>query len=390
MKKKIMNMPICGTSMCSGCGACVAVCPSKCMEMQISESGFYRPKKSGNCINCGLCEKVCPQLNSEAFELDDADLYAAYVSQTKERKESSSGGVAYCLANYGVHNGYAVCGVVMNYDTLQAEHKLFMPGDSVIELKGSKYLQSKTFALIDAIAKLQSNENLKLIVFGTPCQVAGYNQVLKSKGLRDRTVLVDIFCHGVPSSFLWNKYLQWLNKKKKIRKDDITSITFRDKKYSWHKYYMHIRTTQNSGADYIANTDKDPFLKIFTMGAVNQKSCFTCRYRNQSVADIRLGDYWGERYKNTEDGVSMVLVNTSNGMNLMNQIREQIVLTKQDIVERFGQQHTDYQYPQYYEESIDMLVNEKVELQSIINLYETVFDRIIKKIKKVAKEMLRR
>lgn len=94
--------------------------------------------------------------------------------------------------------------------------------------------------------------------------------------------------------------------------------------------------------------------------------------------------------KNTEDGVSMVLVNTSNGMNLMNQIREQIVLTKQDIVERFGQQHTDYQYPQYYEESIDMLVNEKVELQSIINLYETVFDRIIKKIKKVAKEMLRR
>ena len=86
----------------------------------------------------------------------------------------------------------------------------------------------------------------------------------------------------------------------------------------------------------------------------------------------------------------MVLVNTSNGMNLMNQIREQIVLTKQDIVERFGQQHTDYQYPQYYEESIDMLVNEKVELQSIINLYETVFDRIIKKIKKVAKEMLRR
>lgn len=138
---------------------------------------------------------------------------------------------------------------------------------------------------------------------------------------------------------MWNKYLQWLNKKKKIRKDDITSITFRDKKYSWHKYYMHIRTAPNSGADYIANTDKDPFLKIFTMGAVNQKSCFTCRYRNQSVADIRLGDYWGERYKNTEDGVSMVLVNTSNGMNLMNQIREQIVLTKQDIVERFGQQH---------------------------------------------------
>ena len=88
---------------------------------------------SGICLNFGLCEKVCPQLNSEAFELDDADLYAAYVSQTKERKESSSGGIAYCLANYGVHNGYAVCGVVMNYDTLQAEHKLFMPGDSVIE-----------------------------------------------------------------------------------------------------------------------------------------------------------------------------------------------------------------------------------------------------------------
>ena len=152
---------------------------------------------------------------------------------------------------------------------------------------------------------------------------------------------------------------------------------------------MHIKALQNSGVyDYVAIADKDPFLKLFTMGAVNQKSCFTCPYRNQSAADIRLGDYWGAHFKNTEDGVSMVLVNTQKGMDILNVIKEQVVLSKRNIAERFGQQHTDYQYPKYYDVSFEILLNEKADLQSIINLYETGYDRLKRKVKEIAKAML--
>jgi len=392
MIEKVIDTPICGNK-CSGCGACTVICARQCIKMEINKRGFYRPVKNGTrCINCGLCKKVCPQLSIEALSLDNADLYAAHVQNEQERRESSSGGIAYCLANYGIHNGYGICGVIMNYKMFRAEHRVFMPGEEVNALKGSKYLQSNPSAFTDIIVKLQADKDLKFIVFGTPCQVAGYNQILRRKKLRDRVILVDIFCHGVPSNLLWSKYLGWLERKKKVRKNDIMSVTFRDKNYSWHQYYMHIKTSSQNGEgiDYVANTDKDPFLKIFTMGAVNQKSCFTCLYRNQSAADIRLGDYWGTYYKNTEEGVSMVLVNTPEGMDLMNAIREKIVLSKRSITERFGQQHTNYQYPKYYDVSFEILLDEKAELKSIINLYENGHDRIKKKVKKIVKAILRR
>ena len=76
------------------------------------------------------------------------------------------------------------------------------------------------------------------------------------------------------------------------------------------------------------------------MGVVNQESCFTCPFRNKSSADIRLGDYWGNRFKDNEEGVSMVIVNSSRGQEILDAIRDEITITKQDIKDRFGQQHT--------------------------------------------------
>ena len=48
------------------------------------------------------------------------------------------------------------------------------------------------------------------------------------------------------------------------------------------------------------------------------KSCFDCPVRKEySKADIRLGDYWGKRYLDREDGVSIVLLLTPSGEKLL-------------------------------------------------------------------------
>ena len=46
---------------CSGCSACMNICPKNCIDMVEDEFGFRYPNINKEiCINCHLCEKVCP------------------------------------------------------------------------------------------------------------------------------------------------------------------------------------------------------------------------------------------------------------------------------------------------------------------------------------------
>ena len=139
---------------------------------------------------------------------------------------------------------------------------------------------------------------------------------------------------------------------------------------------------------YVKSRGKDPFLKLFSLGVVNQETCFTCPFRNQTAADIRLGDYWGERFKDNESGVSMVLISSSRGLDIFNAISDRATIYKQDITDRFAQQHTDYEYPKYYKKSLELLKGSKSEFKDIIGLYESGFIRFKRKIKKIIKQTL--
>lgn len=125
------------------------------------------------------------------------------------------------------------------------------------------------------------------------------------------------------------------------------------------------------------------------MGVVNQLSCFKCPYRNYTMADIRIGDYWGKRFQASEEGYTMLLVNTRKGEEMLHSIDTDVLQEKQDITERFGQQHTEYEIPKYYAQSMKMLRDESVSLKSIINLYETDFDRLKRLCKRTIKTLLR-
>ena len=369
---------------CNGCGACSIICPTKCINIEYDSDGFLSQViNTSACINCGLCKKICPINSSNTVPLDKLELYSAWSHENREL--SSSGGIAAVLSEYAINQGYEVCGAVLDYNTLNVKHKLFEKKDSLNSLRGSKYLQSNTAKAFQEIINLLRNfPQKKIMVFGTPCQISGLRNVIEFYGWTDRVVFIDIFCHGVPSNLLWVKYIEYIRKKMKLNSiKDIKNIQFRDKSYSWHEYFMNI----NSG-EYIESRDKDPFLKLFTMGILNQETCFTCKFRNYTVADIRLGDYWGKRFKNNEDGVSMVLTNGSKGLELLNSISDKIYMEKQDLSERFAQQHTDYNCPKYYKKSFELLKDSTSELQDIINLYESNLDRLKKNTKKILKNLL--
>ena len=54
------------TSDCSGCSACMNICPKSAITMEENSEGFLYPVIDElKCVHCGLCNRVCPILNNK-------------------------------------------------------------------------------------------------------------------------------------------------------------------------------------------------------------------------------------------------------------------------------------------------------------------------------------
>lgn len=50
-------LPVLDHTRCTGCGDCVAVCPTDCLEMRGVLPWLRWPTR---CVSCAACEIVCP------------------------------------------------------------------------------------------------------------------------------------------------------------------------------------------------------------------------------------------------------------------------------------------------------------------------------------------
>jgi MinD superfamily P-loop ATPase len=53
----VLDLPLLNETRCNGCGDCVAVCPTRCLEMAGSLPWLPRPV---DCVACALCVVICP------------------------------------------------------------------------------------------------------------------------------------------------------------------------------------------------------------------------------------------------------------------------------------------------------------------------------------------
>jgi ferredoxin len=58
------ELPVLDEARCTGCGDCVAVCPTACLALAGPLPWLPRPL---DCVRCGLCVVVCPV---EAVQLE--------------------------------------------------------------------------------------------------------------------------------------------------------------------------------------------------------------------------------------------------------------------------------------------------------------------------------
>lgn len=362
------------TDLCCGCGSCVAICPKNAITISKNEEGFEHYSIDYKlCIKCKKCKAVCPMQKIQAPMLTQSkSLYSAKSNSKETLATSSSGGVGYEIAKAYQKAGYYICGCMYDTTDNSAKHIIISPNESekLSLLQGSKYIQSSSAQAIQKVAEI-SQKN-KVVFFGMPCQIAGLNKLLEVLGRKENVLLVDLICHGIPTYYLWEKYLSEINKVHNLGTNPY--IEFRSKKYPWREPAIAI---YGNGNKYIKSTLKDDFYAFFRRGLCHMKTCMDCPYREKSSADLRIGDYWGERFKEDNEGVSMIISNTEKGEKVISLLNKKNLchIQKQELNEYWSVQIPyNSQRPFFREKLINELKDDSIRLKHLRKKYCNGYD----------------
>lgn len=254
-------------------------------------------------------------------------VYAAYHNDDSVVAESSSGGIFTAISDYVIKNGGIIVGAKYNYQSHKLEHKVCRTYEERDMLRGSKYIQSTiSKEVYFEIEKCLEEEQMCLFV-GTPCQVGAIMQYLNVKNISKKNLLTcDIFCHGVGSPGIWEYYINWIQKKKKM---GISFLTFKDKRNGWRKPIC-------IATDGKKETSLRGYSWLYFSNNILRPSCHNCKYANcDRIGDVSIGDYWKIKEKHPEMynkmGTSVLLVNTEKGIIVFDKMKNNLKYKESSI-----------------------------------------------------------
>lgn len=321
--KKDKNTYVISKNKCTGCTACLNICPKNAISMQEDEEGFKYPVIDKNlCINCGLCRKVCPVLSSKNVE-NKVEAYACYNKKEDYRMNSSSGGMFNLFASYILDKNGVVVAPLFDKN-IKLNHVVCNNKKDLVEFMGSKYLQSNLSDIFKQV-KRKLDKDCYVLFCGTPCQVEGLLSYLKKD--YDKLYTQDIICHGVPSQKMLDKYLS------EISSEKVKKINFRNKSEGWKNYSLNI---EYDNKVYNSSHLKDKYMRLFIKNYCLRYSCYNCSFKKENrLSDITLGDFWGIdnviKDFNDDKGITLTIINSKKGKELFNNIKRDIIYKKVNI-----------------------------------------------------------
>lgn len=318
---------LCKTELCTGCGACAAVCPVGCITMEPDNEGFLQPViQAEKCVGCNRCQQICPILTECSLPGDATVAYAAINADEQVRFNSTSGGVFSLLCNWVLEHNGDIFGAAYD-DDFHVTHWRVEDVRDLYKLRGAKYAQSRlgnTFSQAQACLK----EGRYVLFSGTPCQIGGLVSFLGKD--YEKLILVDLICHGVPSPKVWQHYIDYRSAKDACGQKPVR-INLRSKETGWPGY--SIRFDYPDGQFYSAPNSQDPYLRGFVGNLYLRQSCYNCHFKGSTrQSDFTLGDYWGVWSQLPEfhdgKGTSLVLLHTEKAKKVWSQVAENMRISK--------------------------------------------------------------
>ena len=308
-------------------------------------------------------------------------VYASFNKDEQIRLQSSSGGIFYTLASYILNKDGVVFGARFD-DSWNVVHDYCEKIDDLHSFLGSKYVQSKIGDTYRQVKDFLLKDRFVLFC-GTPCQIYGLKCYLNKD--YDNLILVDFVCHGVPSTKVWKTYLE-----KNFTIDEISNISFRNKKNGWSLYSLEITQEKNS---YSCIHKNNSYIKGFLAAMYLRPSCYHCKFKgSERSSDFTLGDLWGFDEFNLPDdffddkGISLVMVHSKKGKNLFEALETcrsvpvdiSLAIKKNPMIEKSIRENKKRK--KFYKNGIEEGINILEEL-----LKPTILKKIQRKLKRIIK-----
>lgn len=274
---------------CYGCYACASVCPSHALTMEMDREGFYYPKvDEEKCQQCKLCEVVCIRLKD--MNMREKEFPILYkVCQNQEQEEKAS--IFTALSRKVIEKGGVVFGSKydssMNIVMSAAENK-----EELKDFIGTKYGKTELQGIFSQVKKYL--EQGKIVLYsGVSCECAGLRSYLGKS--YDNLIFYEVFCRSTASPKVFEKYINYLQKKFKHK-----VINFRF--YEEIDGKTDILQIEFEGREPLTvKSKKNYYMQTFYKTYLNRPSCSQCQFTTeQPVGDIVVKNVYDEKKEETK------------------------------------------------------------------------------------------
>lgn len=327
---------------CTGCGACVDICNHNAISWIEDSEGFKYPSVNSDlCVGCGLCNRVCPIIHTRETNHKNSKepkTFAAYSKDYDTHFQSTTGGLYSVLAEEMLKRGGYIGGAVWTEEFTVKSLVSNKPED-LLRIRGSKYFQSDATGMYRQIKNLL-RKGEKVLVCGTPCQIAGLRNYVGDKD--ENLITLDFICCSINSPKVFRKYKESLERRYGGK---MISYHPKNKEYGgWHNFAF--KAEFDNGKVYAANRIDDDFTYCFIGSHIAARpACYECKFKGfPRYSDITIADFWGIENCDPEMdnaiGTSLVLFNSKKGEAYYQTIRENLVDKEEKLEDALaGNQH---------------------------------------------------
>lgn len=301
-------------ALCTACGACCGVCPSKAIIMKPNTSGYLLADVAGDkCINCGICYNVCPSTDRNPPQIEDIDIfhgksicgYIGYAADKEIRQKSQSGGIVTALLCYLLERKLVDGAVINTFDeSTQRSRSVFAETkEKIIEGCGSYYTQS---SVVDTILKSCKGKKSAAVTLG--CQAESLKLISENyPSIELPEYTIGLVCAGQNSSHLISDLVKQSGRRSN---ETVIKVRFRDKNCGGWPGNVSVHTDKNT---YYVDKKKRHAVKP----VYEAYRCIMCFDQMNIYSDIVVGDPWGIPIEDSKQGYSVVIAHTEKGRRLL-------------------------------------------------------------------------